>query len=173
MSMISTLLKNVLGGLVLILAATSANATLEEIQFTASGSATGSGQAIVDSSLLTSNTETCCELPPSTFKSLNLDLNFGQGVTVFDLANLSGTSFVINVNSNGVLQDLNFWGTNAAGVTLEGVSEFTDAASGALGANGEVFYTVTSVGAVVPEPANVALFGLGLFAFAFARRRKQ
>lgn len=160
-------------GLILAMSFSAANASLMEIRFTAAGSATGAGVLTLDSALIAANASYCCSAVPAGFKSLDLTLNFGAGNTVFHLGDLSGTTFILGFNASKIITDINFWGTNAAGVTLTGVSPFTEFASGAMGANGNVRYTISSIGnaSQVPEPASLALLGLGMLGIAGVRRR--
>ena len=153
------------------------------------GTMTGSGSVTFDDSLLAPNLFTV-EEPPTSLDAFSLtvfDPVFPGGSTSFALADLSRWFLVTGV-TGGVddIMDLNFVmdSTNSDGFSISGQNvnliEVCDgpATGGAgtpcafVGSTPLAFLSLIDVTVAVPEPATIGLFGAGLVALGWARRRR-
>lgn len=136
---------------------------------TSTGVATGTGSTTITTSSGTSNVTT-------TFRLTVRDLNN-------NLVNLI-TSGSVGLGFSGVLVDVTNLATNGFTALLEGLVGSTplntfydnNATSGSLArtefSSGFFYNEVTGSGASIPEPATLALFGLGLAGIGVMRLRK-
>jgi hypothetical protein len=163
------------------LVSTGALAVPTQIDFTATGgSISGTGYVIVDSDLLDDGPITYgSPSGPTGLTGLDAMMLTLSGIpsvpasTTFTKANLSG--YYLTLNSANVITDLNFFMTdvNADGYQYNGEEVFfAGLYQGVPGAEREFLGNLEIRLTSVPEPATLALLGLGLAGLGAVRRKK-
>ena len=144
-------------------------------------SGSGSGTAIVDSSLLAPSTTTISDFANLTSFSLSMSgLPSIPSSTSFSITDLF--SYILETDLTGTIIDFN-WRTilsNADGYGLNAVSPTVfDLCQNPTGSAciGGVTIGTYNIGnyrtAAIPEPSTLALFGIGLAGLGFLRRRRK
>jgi len=136
----------------------------------------GSGFTIVDSSLLAPNSSTVSDFANMSAWSLSLSgLTGVPSATSFGLTDLF--SWVLTTDALGDVIDFNFrtfaqnadgYGLNAIAPAMVDLCQGACAGGSTIGTYNIVNYRTSSV----PEPATIALIGLGLVGFSFRRKNQ-